>query len=123
MALGGLGLVIARRLTAPAIGRRYDLTIRGVDDSGERFIVAGHAGRIAGVDADASVLMHFDELETVARLGISLPRRREGALQANAVRSRRLTGGFGYAGVAISETGTTMAWVTGSPLARFQLRR
>ncbi|TFC90108.1 alpha/beta fold hydrolase [Cryobacterium sp. TmT2-59] len=39
MALGGLGLVIARRLTAPAGGRSYDLTIRGVDSSGERPIV------------------------------------------------------------------------------------
>jgi dipeptidyl aminopeptidase/acylaminoacyl peptidase len=39
VALGGLGLVIARRLTAPASGRRYDLTIRGVDNSGERPIV------------------------------------------------------------------------------------
>ena len=40
VALGGLGLGIARRLTAPVGGRRYDLTIRGVDDSGERPIVA-----------------------------------------------------------------------------------
>lgn len=40
VALGGLGLGIARRLTTPAGGRRYDLTIRGVDDSGERPIVA-----------------------------------------------------------------------------------
>jgi pimeloyl-ACP methyl ester carboxylesterase len=39
VALGGLGLVIARRLTAPVSGRRYDLTIRGVDHSGERPIV------------------------------------------------------------------------------------
>ena len=39
LALGGLGLVIARRLTAPASGRSYDLTIRGVDHSGERPIV------------------------------------------------------------------------------------
>lgn len=39
VALGGLGLVIARRLTAPASGRRYDLTIRGVDNSGERPVV------------------------------------------------------------------------------------
>lgn len=39
VALGGLGLVTARRLTAPVSGRRYDLTIRGVDDSGERPIV------------------------------------------------------------------------------------
>lgn len=39
VALGGLGLVIARRLTAPVSGRRYDLTIRGVGDSGERPIV------------------------------------------------------------------------------------
>ena len=39
VALGGLGLVIARRLTAPASGRSYDLTIRGVDNSGERPIV------------------------------------------------------------------------------------
>jgi dipeptidyl aminopeptidase/acylaminoacyl peptidase len=39
VALGGLGLVIARRLTAPASGRRYDLTIRGVVSSGERHIV------------------------------------------------------------------------------------
>lgn len=40
VALGGLGLGIARRLTTPVGGRRYDLTIRGVDDSGERAIVA-----------------------------------------------------------------------------------
>ncbi|MCY7413782.1 MAG: alpha/beta fold hydrolase [Salinibacterium sp.] len=39
VALGGLGLVIARRLTAPVSGRRYDLTIREVDASGERLIV------------------------------------------------------------------------------------
>lgn len=39
VALGGLGLVIARRLTAPVTGRRYDLTIRGVDHSGKRPIV------------------------------------------------------------------------------------
>ena len=39
IALGGLGLMIARRLTAPASGRSYDLTIRGVDDSGKRPIV------------------------------------------------------------------------------------
>lgn len=38
-ALGGLGQVIARRLTAPASGRSYDLTIRGVEDSGERSVV------------------------------------------------------------------------------------
>lgn len=38
--LGGLGLGIARRLTTPVGGRTYDLTIRGVDDSGERAIVA-----------------------------------------------------------------------------------
>ncbi|TFD10204.1 alpha/beta fold hydrolase [Cryobacterium sp. TMT1-2-2] len=37
--LGGLGLVIARRLTAPVSGRKFDLTIRGVDSSGERPIV------------------------------------------------------------------------------------
>ena len=36
--LGGLGLAIARRLTAPS-RRRYDLTIRGVERSGERLIV------------------------------------------------------------------------------------
>ena len=39
LALGGLGLVIARRLTAPVGPRTYDLTIRGVDRSGERPIV------------------------------------------------------------------------------------
>jgi len=38
-ALGGLGLVIARRLTAPVSGRRYDLTIRDLDESGERPVV------------------------------------------------------------------------------------
>ncbi|WP_105034126.1 alpha/beta hydrolase family protein [Cryobacterium aureum] len=37
--LGGLGLVIARRLTAPVSGRRYDLTIRSLDNSVERPIV------------------------------------------------------------------------------------
>jgi pimeloyl-ACP methyl ester carboxylesterase len=36
VALGGLGFVIARRLTAPVSERKYDLTIRGVDNSGER---------------------------------------------------------------------------------------
>ncbi|GGJ76596.1 alpha/beta hydrolase family protein [Agromyces bauzanensis] len=40
VALGGLGLGIARRLTSPVGGRRYDLIIRGVDDSGERPVVA-----------------------------------------------------------------------------------
>jgi pimeloyl-ACP methyl ester carboxylesterase len=39
LAFGGLGLGIARRLTAPASGRTYELTIRGVDDSGERPII------------------------------------------------------------------------------------
>ena len=38
-ALGGLGLVITRRLTAPVTGRMFDLTIRDVDNSGERTIV------------------------------------------------------------------------------------
>ena len=37
--LAGLGLVIAKSLTAPASGRTYDLVIRDVDDSGERPIV------------------------------------------------------------------------------------
>lgn len=37
-ALGGLGLVIATRLTTPN-GRQYDLTIRGVERSGERLVV------------------------------------------------------------------------------------
>ncbi|TFD59604.1 alpha/beta hydrolase [Cryobacterium sp. Hh38] len=37
--LSGLGLVIARRLTAPVSVRKFDLTIRGVDSSGERPIV------------------------------------------------------------------------------------
>ncbi|TFD54379.1 alpha/beta fold hydrolase [Cryobacterium sp. Hh11] len=37
--LGALGWVIARRLTAPVSGRKYDLTIRGVDNSGERPVV------------------------------------------------------------------------------------
>ena len=37
--LSGLGLVIARRLTAPVNSRKFDLTIRGVDNSGERPIV------------------------------------------------------------------------------------
>ena len=39
VALGGLGLMIARRLTAPTTGRRFDLTIQGIDASGERPIV------------------------------------------------------------------------------------
>ncbi|GEP26445.1 alpha/beta fold hydrolase [Cryobacterium levicorallinum] len=39
VALGGLGFLIARRLTAPASGRKYDLTIRDVDHTGERPIV------------------------------------------------------------------------------------
>ena len=39
MGLAGLGLVIARRVTAPVSERRYDLTIRGVDNSGERPVV------------------------------------------------------------------------------------
>jgi len=38
-ALAGLGLVIARSLTAPASERTYDLVIRDVDNSGERHIV------------------------------------------------------------------------------------
>ena len=37
-ALGGLGLVIARRVTTPG-GRRYDLTIRDVENAGERTVV------------------------------------------------------------------------------------
>jgi len=37
--LAGLGLVIARRLTAPASERKYDLTIRGVENSGEHPVV------------------------------------------------------------------------------------
>ncbi|WP_026378317.1 alpha/beta hydrolase family protein [Agromyces italicus] len=40
VALGGLGLGIARRLTTPVRSRTYDLTIRGVDALGERPIVA-----------------------------------------------------------------------------------
>ena len=39
VALGGLGLVIARRLTAPVTERKFDLTIQDVDNSGERTIV------------------------------------------------------------------------------------
>lgn len=39
LALGSLGLAIARRLTAPVGGRSYELTIRGVDTSGERPII------------------------------------------------------------------------------------
>ncbi|WP_104201195.1 S9 family peptidase [Cryobacterium sp. Y29] len=39
VALAGVGLAIARRLTAPVSGRRYDLTIRGVDNTGERPVV------------------------------------------------------------------------------------
>lgn len=39
VALGSLGLVIARRLTAPVAKRSYELTIRGVDSSEERPIV------------------------------------------------------------------------------------
>ena len=38
-AVAGLGLLIARSLTVPAGGRTYDLTIRGVEVSGERTIV------------------------------------------------------------------------------------
>lgn len=38
VAFSGLGLVIARRLTTPG-GRQYDLTIRGVETSGERRVV------------------------------------------------------------------------------------
>jgi pimeloyl-ACP methyl ester carboxylesterase len=37
--LGGLGLLVARRLTAPVRGRVYDLTIRGVDRSGDQPVV------------------------------------------------------------------------------------
>jgi pimeloyl-ACP methyl ester carboxylesterase len=37
--LAGLGLVIAKSLTAPAGGRTFDLVIRDVDDTGERPIV------------------------------------------------------------------------------------
>ena len=37
--LSGLGFVIARRLTAPVNGRRFDLAIRGVDNSWEHPIV------------------------------------------------------------------------------------
>ena len=37
--LGGLGLFVARRLTAPVSRRVYDLTIRGVDRSGDQPIV------------------------------------------------------------------------------------
>ena len=37
--LGGLGLYIARRLTAPVSERQYDLTIRAVDRSGNRTII------------------------------------------------------------------------------------
>ena len=37
--LSGLGFVIARRLTAPVSGRTFDLTVRGVDNSGERSVI------------------------------------------------------------------------------------
>lgn len=39
VALGALGSAIARRLTTPASLRTYDLTIRGMDDTGERPVV------------------------------------------------------------------------------------
>ena len=40
VSLGGLGLVIARRLTAPAPPRRFDLVVREVTGSGdERTVV------------------------------------------------------------------------------------
>lgn len=39
LALGGLGFVIARRVTAPVSPRRFDLVVRGVDASGETPIV------------------------------------------------------------------------------------
>jgi dienelactone hydrolase len=37
--LGGLGLYVARRLTAPLGERRYDLTIQDIDRSGDRTIL------------------------------------------------------------------------------------
>lgn len=39
LALGSVGLLIARRLTAPISPRTYDLTIRSIDRSGDRPIV------------------------------------------------------------------------------------
>lgn len=39
LALGGLGFVIARRVTAPVSPRRFDLVVRGVDASGATPIV------------------------------------------------------------------------------------
>lgn len=39
LALGSVGLIIARRLTAPVSPRTYDLTIRSIDRSGDRPIV------------------------------------------------------------------------------------
>ncbi|ANJ27364.1 alpha/beta hydrolase family protein [Agromyces aureus] len=39
LAFGGLGYVIARRVTAPVGPRRFDLIVRGVDDSGETPVV------------------------------------------------------------------------------------
>lgn len=38
-ALGGLGYLIARRVTAPVGPRRFDLVVRGVDGSGDRPVV------------------------------------------------------------------------------------
>ncbi|TFD63746.1 alpha/beta hydrolase [Cryobacterium sp. Hb1] len=39
VALAGVGLAIARRLTAPVSGRRYELTIRALENTGERPVV------------------------------------------------------------------------------------
>jgi dipeptidyl aminopeptidase/acylaminoacyl peptidase len=48
--LGGLGLYVARRLTAPVSERRYDLTIRGVDRARDRaFIVLDRTSQTVSV--------------------------------------------------------------------------
>ena len=48
VALGGLGFLIARRLTAPASGRKYDLIIRDVDHTaGQPIVVLDRSPRTA----------------------------------------------------------------------------
>lgn len=64
LAFGGLGFVIARRLTAPVSERRYDITILGVDDSREqRIIVLDRTQATASVGDYCIILENGDYVQ------------------------------------------------------------
>lgn len=67
LALGGLGLVIARRLTAPVGPRTYDLTIRGVDNSGERPVVILDRTPRTAAAGDYCIILENGDLVQLSR--------------------------------------------------------